>query len=119
MAQNKSLLDRILDVSAISAGAYHGFCDARQMPFSREYAEMALNFGPATINAGCSLLRGMLIGLTQSKKRFFGCDLRSRGEIAEDVFTTGIGHAVAGFALTGLKTLVGYGLGYATGYSAQ
>lgn len=100
----------ILGVASISAGAYHGFCDAQGIPLPREMLEVALTYGPAAVQGGIGGLVG-IVGGTYTK----GGYTRKAGGV--------LGKSLAGAAVNGtlgaLETLLGYGIGYAAGYLAR
>ncbi|MCK5449806.1 hypothetical protein KAI32_02995 [Candidatus Pacearchaeota archaeon] len=88
---------------SLGAGAYHGYCNAQGIPLEKENLELVLTYGPAVLNA---TIMGGLIGLGGITRGW-----RINNTLEATIIGTGIG-GIKG----GTKTLLGYGIGYLTGY---
>ena len=114
-----------LGVASIGAGAYHGYCDAHEIPFEKENLEWALTYGPAIVQGGLGATIGGVVGLigggaigATSGWRNSALERIAKGT-GGAVIGTAAGAALGG-ALGGIKggvqTLIGYGIGYLAGY---
>ncbi len=127
MSENSgiSLTDLLLKVVSIGAGAYHGYCDAKGIPFSKEYLEFALTYGPAIVQGGLTAIGGGIMGLigggiygamssTWSDNLLEKIAKGTGGAVLGTVAGATVGGAIGGIE-GGLQTLIGYGIGYLTG----
>lgn len=134
--------DSILSLLSIGSGLYHGFCDAKNIPFDSAMTEDLLTYGPTVLAAGVptvvSGLAGLVIG--SGFGTFIGYEVGkdcvklddskimknskiTASTIAGTGITgtvgTGIGvvsGAIAGGAIKrGVQTTIGYGAGYVIG----
>ena len=117
-----------LGAASIGAAAYHGYCDAQEIPFEKENLEFALTYGPAIVQGGLAAAIGGVVGLIGGGA--FGATSGWRDSALEKI-AKGTGGAVLGTALGaglggaiggikgGVQTLIGYGVGYLAGYALK
>ncbi|MDD3175578.1 MAG: hypothetical protein PHU51_03810 [Candidatus Nanoarchaeia archaeon] len=117
-----------LGIASLSAGAYHGYCDAQGIPFEKANLEWSLTYGPAivqgavgaTIVGMAGLIKGTAIGSTSGWGD--SClEKIAKGSGGAVIGTTvgGILGGTVGGIKGGVQTLVGYGIGYLTGYLSK
>ena len=90
----------LLDIASITAGIYHGYCDARGIPFEKEGLECALAYGPAIVQGGV----GAIIGAISNRA------------VREPLVGNTLSFGATGVAIGGVETLIGYGIGYFAGH---
>ena len=113
-----STTNLFLGLASLSAGAYHGFCDAQGIPFEKESIETALTYGPAIVRGTYSSLIGFVkLGATSASKGSDGIESVVMGSVGGAI-GAGLGGVVGG-AVGGIQTLVGYAAGYLAGYVAR
>lgn len=114
-----------MGVASVGANAYRGYCDARRIPFRKEYVEMMITYLPTIVQAGLgaigcgisSAIGGRIIVIPT-----FGWRAKSAATEIEDktirtartVAGVGVG-GVLGGAMGAIQTIAGYGLGYIIG----
>jgi len=138
-------VNSLLTLTAIAAGATHGYCDSQGMPISGNASnETILTYGPTALRAGVSGIKGAFVGAVGGST-FGGIiggaagstlgetrtgDPSIKGAIGGGALGAGLVGAsglAAGGALAGtlgafkggLQTLVGYGVGYIAGAIAH
>ena len=112
-SSGRSAVGIFLGLGSMSAGAYHGYCDAQGIPFQRENLEFALTYAPAIIQGTVFGLTGLVQGAAIGAKEG-GCAGVVVGAVGGSAVLGGIGTVVGG-----LETLFGYGVGYFAGYLAR
>jgi hypothetical protein len=113
LSKNRKVVagQRLMGFIALSAGTYHGYCDANHIPIQTESLEFLLTAGPTFLNAGYIGLIG--IGLSKELQKS-NPELASDGGLSDFIGAT-VG-TIGGGVVGGIQTLVGYGIGYVAGY---
>lgn len=117
-----SIADLILGIASVGAGAYHGYCDAKNIPLTQENLEWNLTYVPTivqgvigAVNFGLvGLMGGGIIGGVKGNKLSTKLLGAGGGAIAGTALGAGVG-GVFGGGIGALQTLIGYGAGYLTG----
>jgi hypothetical protein len=122
---NFKLIDFGLSITSLSAGVYHGFCDAKKIPIIYS-SEKILTYAPTILRAGfggvvgglAGLVGGGILGVKElSKEGDSNTKVIGKGIISSavgGVSAAGVG-VVGGGARGAIQTLFGYGLGYLSG----
>ncbi len=116
----------LLSVGSFGAGAYHGFCDAQDIPLPRENLEFALTWGPTIVRGTNGVLAGGLVGLVGGAAAGGSAGGAHSDRVSDVVAGAGLGAAggavvgagvfgTIGAVVGGVQTLLGYGLGYVSG----
>ncbi len=105
-----STTNLFLGLASLSAGAYHGFCDAQGIPFEKESIETALIYGPAVVRGTYTGLAGLIKG---------GVAGASEDAALGGAIVGTLGGAAIGAGIGGIQTLVGYAMGYLAGYTTR
>lgn len=135
MAEEKSLSSSgpsatglFLGIASIGAGAYHGYCDAHEIPFEEKSLEWVLTYGPAIVQGWLGVIIGGIVGLVEGGAIGATSDRRDSalekiakgtgGAVIGTVTGAGLGGAVGGIK-GGVQTLIGYVIGRLVGYMTK
>ncbi len=125
-----SITNLLLGAVSIGAGAYHGYCDAKGIPFDSKSLEHALTWGPTIIRGAVGAVKEGLVGFISGGAIGGTLGAENSDKLSKIIAGSGFG-AIAGTAICagvggtvgavkgGVQTLIGYGIGYLTGAIAK
>lgn len=120
-SQVLTVYDIFLGLSSVGAGAYYGYCSAKNILMQPD-TESALVFGPAIVqgifNAAAGGIAGTLIMGEKAQK--LQASLEKRVEkIAFGALGGALVWGTIGAGIGGMQTLIGYCIGYSIGIIHQ